>query len=709
MRRSLLLVVIALVANGVERHVSADQPTLVGPPFEFAALVSAQAQDPPGWTLLNPPPARSQHSAVWDPVQGRMLVFGGSGAGRLGDLWAYAPATDSWTEIVPSGSSPPTLVGHTAVWDSLHEQVLVYGGYGGGTTRLWSYRPSTNEWSPLAPDGPAPPARGFHSAVWDPDRAQMLVFAGIGPSFDPLNDLWAYRPASDTWVRLSPPFPRPFPIFYHSAAWDPVGSQMLVFGGADPLTSEFLNETWGYRPASNTWVPLAPFVDRVKAKVIGLPQERLSHSATWDPVGAQMLVFGGGCGAGCYREDLWSYRPLADKWSAEATRGGPLARGGHSAVWDPVRGRVLVFGGAVSDGSSLRELWSYRPTERLWFRLAPLHATPPARQQHTAVWDPTGRQMLVFGGYAGDRSFLDELVTYRPATNTWAQAAPAAIRPPARSNHAAAWDSTHERMLVFGGYGPDGYRNDLWAYKSASNVWELLSPQSSVFSPALVPPPREEASIIWDAMNGRLLVFGGTRGAEPLDDLWAYWPVTNTWVELAPDGLTPVGRMRHSAVWDSARGEMLVFGGYGGGFPGGYLDDLWSYDPSANAWQQLGSAPGAEASAVGADDELTDDSFSLVAALASPTPRSRHAAVWDVGGARMLVFGGFAGGIDYLRDLWSYEPSTDSWVELTPAQRTAGPAPRAWHSAVWDTTGGRLLVFGGHGGNSSDEMWSYRD
>jgi N-acetylneuraminic acid mutarotase len=322
--------------------------------------------------------------------------------------------------------------------------------------------------------------------------------------------------------------------------------------------------------------------------------------------------------------------------------------------------------------------------------------------------------MLVFGGYTG-AAFLDELVSYRPAVNGWTQPA-ASLRPPARSNHATAWDSTQQRMLVFGGFGPGGYLNDLWAYDPRESTWRLLSPHVPLIDPPFpVPPAREEASAAWDAAHGQLLVFGGTRGGEPLDDLWAYRPATDSWVELVPDESAPVGRMRHSAVWDAGRGEMLVFGGYGGGFPGGYRDDLWSYQPIANRWQQLGPTSGVEA-AVGTDED-EDSALTGLAAVNSgsdsvrstPLARSRHVAVWDAQGGRMLVFGGFAGGIDYLRDLWSYQPATDTWTELTPTQRNAGPTARAWHSAVWDTTNGRLLVFGGHGGGSSDEIWSYRD
>lgn len=47
------------------------------------------------------PSARTDHSAVWDAGNGRMLVFGGvdEGGSYLNDLWAYSPDTDTWDEL----------------------------------------------------------------------------------------------------------------------------------------------------------------------------------------------------------------------------------------------------------------------------------------------------------------------------------------------------------------------------------------------------------------------------------------------------------------------------------------------------------------------------------------------------------------------------------------------------------------------------------
>jgi N-acetylneuraminic acid mutarotase len=127
---------------------------------------------------------------------------------------------------------------------------------------------------------------------------------------------------------------------------------------------------------------------------------------------------------------------------------------------------------------------------------------------------------------------------------------------------------------------------------------------------------------------------------------------------------------------------MVVFGGYGGSFPSGYLSDVWSYDPVGKRWTEL--APNGP----------------------RPPARARHSAVWDTAGQRLLILGGFAGGIDYLADLWMYEPRTDAWTQLRPA----GPKlpARSAHVAAWDPSHNQMIVYGGYGGALYGDVWTYR-
>jgi len=261
------------------------------------ALIAEPASPAGRWTLLNPPPARSQHTAIWDAPGDRMLVFGGGG--RSGDVWSYQASSGRWTQLAARAPARIGLPGQSVTWDPVRAQFLLYGGLGQGEGGdLWSYRPDSSTWVDLSPGGARPAGRAFHSAVWDPTRDQMLVFAGLGSGFDPLNDLWAYRPATNAWFELTPPRPRPLPVFYHIAVWSPAGQQMLVFGGADPLSGRLVDELWSFGAESGTWTRL---------QAVGQPPVRLWHTGVCDELGARLLLFVCVFGAGGIRGYLLSF------------------------------------------------------------------------------------------------------------------------------------------------------------------------------------------------------------------------------------------------------------------------------------------------------------------------------------------------------------------------------------------------------------------
>ncbi|CAE7900138.1 DRC7, partial [Symbiodinium microadriaticum] len=99
-----------------------------------------------------------------------------------------------WSEAAVKGSTPPGRRSHTAIYLPEREQMLVFGGYGRDGKRfddLWILDMKAMQWSEAAVKGSAPPARGSHTAIYLPERQQMLVFGGYGGGGGKLfNDLW---------------------------------------------------------------------------------------------------------------------------------------------------------------------------------------------------------------------------------------------------------------------------------------------------------------------------------------------------------------------------------------------------------------------------------------------------------------------------------------------------------------------------------------
>src|SRR5688572_29441600 len=94
-------------------------PTSPGPTATATAAPQATATPRSGWTQVTPagqaPPARYDHSAVFDPLREQLVVFGGRDAEALGDTWIYELATQRWRAVAAAG--PAARFGHGAAYD----------------------------------------------------------------------------------------------------------------------------------------------------------------------------------------------------------------------------------------------------------------------------------------------------------------------------------------------------------------------------------------------------------------------------------------------------------------------------------------------------------------------------------------------------------------------------------------------------------------
>lgn len=159
------------------------------------------------------------------------------------------------------------------------------------------------------------------------------------------------------------------------------------------------------------------------------------------------------------------------------------------------------------------------------------------------------------------------------------------------------------------------------------------------------------------------------------------------WQELNPDHKPPA-RYGHSMV--VLNGAVYLFGGIVSGQytssnapSSGPSNDLWKFDPAVDDWF-------------------------LVNPVNSPPPaRAFHTAVASNG--KMYIFFGLGGGNTALSDVWSYDPTTNSWQQEIPTS-SEQPAARYHHSTT-ATNNGLIYVFGGVGSNGSviDDyhMWRY--
>ena len=151
---------------------------------------------------------------------------------------------------------------------------------------------------------------------------------------------------------------------------------------------------------------------------------------------------------------------------------------------------------------------------------------------------------------------------------------------------------------------------------------------------------------------------------------WIAGPaVALEWQFLEPQGARPVARRGVAGLHD-APGGRLVF--QGGETPDGrFLSDVWYFDLVERTW-------------------IRSD-------LPEPNERCHHTFVMDHARSRGLLFGGFP----RTNQLWSWDPASGRWTEITP---NVGPVPRCLHSSLVDEGRGRMVVYGGLLGSGTPDL-----
>lgn len=564
-------------------------------------------------------------------------------------LAATATATGVWQV------SPPRIGrdGSAGIYDPVRDRVLVFGGRdpsGSYPTEVLIYSPVGGApVGQLATSGPGPVGRIHHTAIYDPVNDRMVVFGGSTLS-GPVNEVWALSlSGTPTWSLITPLNGPPVARERHTAVYDTRRHCMWVFGG---YSTTYLNDVWGMSldGSPNFWGELGAH---------GTPMRWLAgHCAVYDSTTDCMVVYGG-ISFGLEYAEVWSLSFWTAAWTrlTDGLATGPAARSGQRAVND--QGLMLVFGGYLQYGGAASDVWvtglGGTPS---WSQPLP-PGSLPARTRPTMVYDNLRQRAVIVGGW--NYGLLDDAWAIGSAGRALFDITPPGSPPPGRAGHTVIYDPVSRRLVLYG-----GFPNDLWTFDLAADQWSRL--------PAGGAPPawRSEHTAVCDPVRSRMIVFGGrqpgiTTGS---NDLWQLTLGPNPqWSPLTATGGPPAARYLHSAIYDPVRDRMIVFGGFG---PQGYVRDIWALSLGGTpAWSQI--VPQSMPDAVNA--------------------RYGHTAIYDPYGDRMLVFGG-DDNLDYGRgETWGLVLSgTPVWTRVAPA---SGPAERGGHTAIYDATRERMVIYGG--------------
>jgi N-acetylneuraminic acid mutarotase len=314
-------------------------------------------------------------------------------------------------------------------------KMYVIGGWKDGNARgaNYEYDPATDKWTKKT----FMPRPAHHSALAS-YNGKIYVSGGfippqntnvpLGGAWQPIDDVWEYDPAADSWRLLAP-----MPTKRGAAVAAEVGGKIYVIGGA--TTVEGSNESWTlssgaaamntpatvqqfftffgparvlstnevYDPATNKWQTRKP---------MSVPRNHIFAGV----VNKRIYVIGGRTGSAYIMTAtntnvVEEYDPATDTWSGPLQR-MPTARSGGGYGTDGRR--IYCAGGEVATSQlagAFRAVEAYEPATNTW-SILPSMPIP----RHGVAGAMLGNEFHLVSGMmqtAGALTFMDpQLTTY---------------------------------------------------------------------------------------------------------------------------------------------------------------------------------------------------------------------------------------------------------------------------------------------------------
>ncbi|MEY3229914.1 MAG: hypothetical protein RL689_1, partial [Planctomycetota bacterium] len=265
--------------------------------------------------------------------------------------------------------------------------------------------------------------------------------------------------------------------------------------------------------------------------------ERSFHAQAYDQAARGTLLFGGRDRTGRTLGDTWR---LVDGAWQQLNVIGPAARSDHAMVSLGAAG-ILLFGGksTSSDSTCRGDTWLWNGSS--WSLVAT--TGPAARGGHSMAFDSTRNRVILFGGFGADSALLGD--TWEWDGSAWTRIQPA-NNPGARYGAAMAYDPARRLTILFGGYNASP-RAEMWVWNGTDWV------QHSGYD------ARYYATAAYDEVRGMVVIFGGLTSSGPASNAFAW----NYGWSLLSVPSTPASRWAHAMSFDPSTRRMVVTGGAG--------------------------------------------------------------------------------------------------------------------------------------------------
>ncbi len=303
------------------------------------------------------------------------------------------------------------------------------------------------------------------------------------------------------------------------------------------------------------------------------PEPRRGHAMAFDPHNDVVVLFGGASMEGGYHflRDTWVYSYTENSWTELVLTTSPPADDNMAMVFCNETNEIIFYG-----GDSSTETWSFDCETQTWSRVI-TSTSPGFRDSHAMAYDPQENVVILFGGFDGNGGDSDDLWEFDCSSRQWTELFPV-TRPIPRYGHVMVYDESINKVVLTGGSTVDqDYQDDTWLYTTSTNNWTELTPIGT-------PEALKWASMTYDSINQKCILFGGTLVDVGIDHTWVYDALMNTWSQRYPND-APEGRINTGIAFDSNNNVAILFGGFFD-FEDPF-DDTWAYSYESNVWTDM--------------------------------------------------------------------------------------------------------------------------
>ena len=279
----------------------------------------------------------------------------------------------------------------------------------------------------------------------------------------------------------------------------------------------------------------------------GAPAARTGPEMVYRPTDNSLYMFGGFDGA-VYLQDLWKFDLGTNTWTEIFPAANPAIRAFHHMVYNPQTDELWMAGG-INGGGTLLDTWKYSFSAANWITNVAWNI-PAARSSGMTTYyeDDAGTGLMFLAGGLDilaapiNTSLIFTGATWilvlQPAGFLWARGD-------------ACWMKKEGVIMVTAiasGFLASG------TFDISLAIWN--------HAPQVTNPPatRYYPTLEYDDVNNLALLFGGAPfNVVGTSNYYAYNKQLNTWETL--DDYSREGRTRHTAAWNSAAKELIVWGG----------------------------------------------------------------------------------------------------------------------------------------------------